>query len=145
MTKQLGVILVGGLLFGFGLAWSGLVQQEIVLSFLRLEDLGLALMMGAALLVAMPLYQIVPRVRSTPPLGPTFDRFPRRVTGRSVLGGAIFGVGWGISGVCPGAALASLGTGNWPILAALAGLLAGAYLQGAFLAERPAAAAGTPA
>lgn len=143
--KQLAIILVGGLLFGFGLAWSGLVQQEIVLSFLRLEDLGLAVMMMGALLVSTPLYQIAPRVRERPPFGAAFERFPRRVTSRNVIGGAIFGIGWGLSGVCPGAVLASLGTGNWPILAALAGLLVGAYLQGAFLPERPAVAPGAAA
>jgi uncharacterized membrane protein YedE/YeeE len=136
--RQLVVIAVGGVLFGFGLAWSGLVRQEVVLSFLRLEDLGLALMMGAALAVTTPIYQIVPRLRKTPPIGAEFERFPRRVTRANVLGGALFGVGWGISGICPGAAIASLGLGNWPVLAALAGMLVGAYVQGAFLTGRPA-------
>ncbi|MEF8822151.1 MAG: DUF6691 family protein, partial [Halovenus sp.] len=42
----------------------------------------------------------------------------------------IFGVGWGLSGICPGAAYASLGVGNWPILYALGGMFLGAYAQG---------------
>ena len=41
-----------------------------------------------------------------------------------------FGVGWGLSGICPGAAYASLGVGNLPILWAIGGMFAGAYLQG---------------
>ncbi|MFB6200522.1 MAG: YeeE/YedE family protein, partial [Halorhabdus sp.] len=40
------------------------------------------------------------------------------------------GLGWGISGVCPGSGYASLGIGNWPILIAIAGMFVGAYLQG---------------
>ena len=48
-----------------------------------------------------------------------------------VLGGAaLFGIGWGLSGVCPGPAIAGLGTGNWPLLIAIAGMFAGAYTQG---------------
>lgn len=143
--KQLGVIALGGLLFGFGLAWSGLVRQEVVLSFLRLEDLGLALMMGAALVVSTPVYQIAPRLAPRPPLGREFERFPKRVTSRNVIGGALFGVGWGVSGVCPGAVIGSLGVGNWPVVAALGGMLVGAYLQGVFLAERPTVGLQSPA
>jgi uncharacterized membrane protein YedE/YeeE len=133
-VKQLIAIAAGGLLFGFGLAWSGLVRQEVVLDFLQLEDLGLAVMMMAALAVSLPIYQIAPRVRPRPPLDRAFERFPARVARHNVLGGVVFGLGWGVSGVCPGAVIGSLGVGNWPIVAALAGMLVGAYLQGAFLA-----------
>lgn len=139
--KALATIFAGGLLFGFGLALSNLVKQEVVLSFLHLTDLGLAVTMIGALMITVPIYQIAPRVRPRPPLGREFERFPRRVTARTVLGGALFGIGWGVSGVCPGALIASLGTGNWPVLAALAGMLIGAYVQGVFLPERSAAAA----
>ena len=50
-----------------------------------------------------------------------------------VLGGAaIFGVGWGLSGLCPGPAIAGIGVGNWPIVIALAAMIVGAYVQGRF-------------
>ena len=55
---------------------------------------------------------------------------------RTLLGAAIFGVGWGLCGVCPGPAIAGLGTGNWPLAIALAGLVAGAYVQGRFFGGR---------
>jgi len=42
-----------------------------------------------------------------------------------IVGAALFGIGWGLSGVCPGPAIAGLGVGNWPILAALAAMVAG--------------------
>jgi uncharacterized membrane protein YedE/YeeE len=53
-----------------------------------------------------------------------------------LLGAAIFGLGWGISGVCPGPAITGLGLGNWPILYALVGIVAGAYVQGRWFAPR---------
>ena len=133
--RRLVVIFVGGLLFGFGLAVSNMVEPEIVLGFVGLRDFGLAVTMGGALLVTMPIYQLAARLRKRPPLGARYERFPRRVAPRNIVGGVIFGVGWGLSGVCPGSALASIGVGNWPILAAVAGMLLGAYLQGVLMSS----------
>lgn len=141
----LPVIFAGGVIFGFGLALSTMVRQEIVLGFLKLQDMGLAVTMGAALLVAVPIYQLAPRRRAAPPLGPAWERQPRRVTVRHLAGGAVFGVGWGLSGICPGSAIASLGTGNWPILAGIAGMLAGAWAQGVLFPERAAVPPRVPA
>jgi uncharacterized membrane protein YedE/YeeE len=144
-VKGLVVILVGGVVFGFGLAFSGLAKQEVVLSFLHLEDLGLAVTMAAALAITLPVYQLVPRKLPKPPLGAAFERFPMRVTGRHIAGGALFGVGWGVSGVCPGAAIASVGLGNWPILVALAGMLIGAYVQGSWASASASSSSSSPA
>jgi uncharacterized membrane protein YedE/YeeE len=58
--------------------------------------------------------------------------FDRKV----LIGGMMFGVGWGLSGICPGAAHASLGIGNYPILWAVVGILLGAYAQGYWCALR---------
>jgi uncharacterized membrane protein YedE/YeeE len=52
----------------------------------------------------------------------------------TLVGSAIFGVGWGLSGVCPGPAIAGLGTGNWSLLWALGGIAMGAGVQG-FIAK----------
>ena len=143
MKHPLAATLVGGIVFGVGLGVSGLLRQEVVLSFLYLEDLGLALTMGAAIVASMPIYTIVAARLPQPLLGGHFDRFPRVVARHHIVGGALFGVGWGISGVCPGAALASLGAGNWPMLAGLGGMLAGAYLQG--VVAKTGAASPSPA
>ncbi|MHC4410101.1 MAG: YeeE/YedE family protein [Planctomycetota bacterium] len=132
---KLLVVLAGGIIFGLGLGISGLVRQEVVLSFLHLEDLGLALVMGAAVGVTLPVYQLAPRLLGRPLLGGSFPQFPSRVLPPHILGGVLFGLGWGIAGVCPGAALASLGMGNWPMLYGFAGMLVGAYLQ-VIVAER---------
>ena len=55
--------------------------------------------------------------------------------GLGMSGAAPFGVDWGLSGVCPGPAMAGLGTGNWPLAIALAAMVAGAYVQGRFFGD----------
>ncbi|AWB27186.1 DUF6691 family protein [Halococcoides cellulosivorans] len=130
--RRLPVVFVGGLIFGAGLAISRMVRPEVVLSFLRLEDLGLLFVMGGAAVVTGVVIALATRSGRTAPLtGRPYTRRLKSMDRNVLLGGAIFGVGWGISGVCPGAAIASVGVGNWPILAAIAGMLAGAYLQAA--------------
>ncbi|MFD1562345.1 YeeE/YedE family protein [Haloarchaeobius amylolyticus] len=125
------LILVGGLIFGFGLGYSHMARPEVVLNFLQFEDFGLVFVMFGAAIVTGVTFFLAPRLLGRAPL--TGDQFERRLKpfDRNVLiGGAIFGVGWGLSGICPGAAYASLGIGNVTILWALAGMFLGAYLQG---------------
>ncbi|RZH66483.1 YeeE/YedE family protein [Natrinema altunense] len=131
------LILVGGLLFGFGLGFSQMARPEVVLQFLQFEDIGLLFVMFGAAIVSGIAFAVMPRLRDSAPL--TGDRYERRLKpfDRNVLiGGAIFGVGWGLSGICPGAAYASLGVGNVSILWALAGMFVGAYLQGVWRSTR---------
>lgn len=125
------LVLVGGLLFGFGLAYSHMARPEVVLSFLEFEDFGLLFVMFGGAGVTGLAYLLAPRLLGRAPL--TGNRFERRLKSfdrNVVAGGAIFGVGWGLSGVCPGAAYASLGVGNLTILWAIGGMFLGAYLQG---------------
>ena len=125
------VIVLGGLLFGFGLGYSHMARPEVVLSFLELYDLGLLFVMGGAVVVSAPVFFLATRSGRTAPL--TGSYYARRLKGmdRNVLiGGGIFGVGWGLSGICPGAAYASLGIGNYPMLWGIAGMFIGAYGQG---------------
>jgi len=124
------VMLLGGVLFGFGLALSTMVSPEVVLSFLRLQDLGLMLVMGGAVAVTVLAYQLAPRFLKHPLLGERFEQRAAKLDRSTLVGAAIFGVGWGICGVCPGPAIAGLGVGNLDMLWALAGMLIGAYAQG---------------
>jgi uncharacterized membrane protein YedE/YeeE len=126
---KLFFVLLGGLLFGFGLALSGMTRPEVVLSFLQMRDLGLLLVMGGAVAVTMAAYRLGPRALEHPLTG-SFGKHDAVLGPRTILGAAIFGVGWGVSGLCPGSALASLGTGNYPILLGIAAMFAGAYVQG---------------
>jgi Predicted transporter component len=125
------LVLVGGLVFGFGLAYSHMARPEVVLDFLQFEDLGLLFVMFGGAAVTAAAYALAPRLLDGAVL--TGERFERRLKSfdRDVLvGGAVFGVGWGFSGVCPGSAYASLGVGNVAILWAVGGMFLGAYLQG---------------
>ncbi len=124
------VVLASGALFGFGLSLSTMVQPEVVLGFLRFQDWGLMLVMGGAVVVTLFAYRLAPRWLGRPLLGDQFHRYVSQWNRDTLLGSALFGVGWGLSGVCPGPALAGLGTGNWDLLWALFGMAAGALVQG---------------
>ena len=130
-------VLVSGALFGFGLALSTMISPEVVLSFLRFQDFGLMLVMAGAVGVTTLAYQLGPRLLRRPWLANHFSVRPSRLDRDTLMGAAIFGVGWGFCGVCPGPAIAGRGAGNWPLLVAGAVIAAGAYLQG-LLADRPA-------
>jgi uncharacterized membrane protein YedE/YeeE len=80
--------------------------------------------------VTLVLYQLAQRVLKKPLIGTEFIDHPAPMSARTLGGAAIFGIGWGLCGVCPGPAVAGLGTGNWPLVLALVGMLGGAYVQG---------------
>ena len=122
--------LAAGTLFGFGLSLSTMIQPEVVLRFLRFSDFGLMLVMGGAVMVVMLTYQRVPRLLARPVLDDHFHQHPSVWNRDTLLGAAIFGLGWGLCGVCPGPAIAALGAGNWSLLWALLGIALGALVQG---------------
>lgn len=127
---RLLAVLASGALFGFGLALSTMVKPEVVLSFLRFQDWGLVLVMGGAVLVTVLAYHLAPRLMGQPALGGVFHKHASVWNGDTLKGSALFGVGWGLCGVCPGPAIAGLGTGNWSLLWALAGIALGALAHG---------------
>lgn len=132
MNNKNITLFIGGLMFGFGLAWGGMSKPEIVLSFLQLEDYGLILLMGAATVTTFMAINIVPRFMEKPVLGGEFKPRVRAFNRNTILGAIIFGIGWGLSGQCPGSALSSLGIGNLPVLLGIAAMFAGAYVMGRF-------------
>jgi uncharacterized protein len=128
--QALVLILVCGALFGFGLTVSTMVKPEVVLSFLRGKDLGLLLVLGSAVAVTFLFYQLTPKQMKQPLLASVFEKHSVKWERNTFVGAAIFGVGWGISGVCPGPAIAGLGSGYWGLLWSIAGLVVGAGIQG---------------
>ena len=124
------VTLLAGALFGFGLSLATMVQPEVVLGFLQFKDWGLMLVMGGAAGLAMLAYKGFTRWFARPLLGGAFLTQPAHWNRQTILGSAIFGIGWGLSGVCPGPALAALGTGNTEVLRALLGIVVGALTHG---------------
>lgn len=121
---------LAGLLFGLGLAISGMTTPDKVLNFLDLAgawDPSLALVMGGALAVSLPGFAWVQR-RGRSACGDALASPPSdRLDTRLLLGSALFGIGWGIAGYCPGPALASLSRGG-EALVFVAALLAGSQL-----------------
>jgi hypothetical protein len=119
-----------GALFGAGLALSGMVQPEKVIGFLDFAgafDPTLAVVMAGALAVLVPA-QLIARRRAAPLLAARFAALPRLGVDRRLLAGSvIFGLGWGLSGFCPGPAIAAAGVGLrdalWFVPAMAAGML----------------------
>lgn len=109
---------VGGLLFGGGLAISGMCNPDKVLNFLDITgawDPTLAVVMGAALAVTVPAFSWLRR------RGTGVFEAPEKVDRPLVVGSALFGIGWGIAGICPGPALANLaGWGQGALIFVLA-------------------------
>ena len=124
------VTLLAGMLFGFGLSLSTMINPQVVLGFLRLQYFGPMLVLGGAVLVALLAYKLVPRLMKRPVLDDHFHTHPSVWNRDTAVGAALFGVGWGLCGVCPGPAIAGLGAGNLDLLWALAGIGAGALVQG---------------
>ena len=125
------LILGSGLVFGFGLGFSHMARPEVVIDFLTFTDLGLLFVMFGGSIVAGIAFWTLSTFRDAAPLtGRPYGRRLKSFDRNVLVGGSIFGVGWGLSGICPGAAYASLGIGNWPILYAIGGMFIGAYAQG---------------
>ena len=129
LAVMLSALFAGGL-FGFGLAYSTMVKPESILQFLMLKNMGLLLVMGGAAGVTFVAYHLLPRLMKRPVFGVAFGKHPSHLDARTLIGAAIFGVGWGLSGVCPGPAIAGLVAGNLSLLWAVAGMALGALVQG---------------
>ena len=103
--------LLAGLLFGIGLAISGMTSPDKVIGFLDVTgawDPSLAFVMGAGLLVAAPLFWLARRRGAGLSGDPLGEPAEQRIDARLIGGSALFGLGWGISGLCPGPALIDL-------------------------------------
>jgi len=120
-----------GLLFGLGLIVSGMADPAKVLGFLDLAgqwDPSLALVMGGAIAIGLPAFTLA-RKRQRTLLGePMQLPTARTIDRRLVLGSLLFGIGWGIAGICPGPALVLLGMASGKGLAFVLAMLVGMLL-----------------
>lgn len=133
-----------GLIFGVGISISGMANPAKVLNFFDVAgtwDPSLILVMGAALAVAFLGYRLVLR-RPAPLIDRRFHLPDNpRIDARLLGGSAVFGIGWGLSGFCPGGALPALGTGRIEVLAFVAALIGGIFLAKGLIALSGARAA----
>jgi uncharacterized membrane protein YedE/YeeE len=139
-TRAAGIAVAGlsGAIFGIGLAVSRMTNPQKVKDFLDIAaisqggwDPSLAFVMGGAALVAFFGLRINRLIRK-PIISQSFSLLPAQKIDRPlVVGAALFGVGWGISGLCPGPAIANLGIVPSSVALFIAAMLAGSWLAGA--------------
>ncbi|MGQ2969130.1 MAG: DUF6691 family protein [Allorhizobium sp.] len=133
------IVFLIGALFGTGIALSGMANPAKVLNFFDLAgsfDPSLAFVMAGALAVAAPGYALLFRMRDKPLFDQSF-RLPKAsaIDAKLIGGSAVFGIGWGIAGFCPGASIPALGLGH-----ASAAIFVAALLVGILIARRLARA-----
>jgi uncharacterized membrane protein YedE/YeeE len=132
---QLLIALISGTVFGLGLSISEMINPARVIGFLDIAghwDPTLLLVMCGALAVTVPLYPLALRRRA-----PLFDQnfflpTKRDIDAPLIFGAAIFGIGWGLGGFCPGPALAALATGSVNVLLFVLAMAAGQWFAGRF-------------
>jgi uncharacterized membrane protein YedE/YeeE len=131
MAKYI-VGLVTGLIFGFGLALSGMTQPEKVLNFLDVAgnwDPSLLFVLGGAVGVTAISFRFILR-RKKPVLDSRYYFSDETHIDRPlVIGAVLFGVGWGIGGYCPGPAVTLIAATSWELWAFLPAMLLGIFLQ----------------
>lgn len=130
---QLLSALLAGLLFGSGLILAGMTNPEKVRAFLDIGgkwDPSLALVMAAAIAVAMPAYAWSKRRGATLPGAPVALANRRQIDRQLLCGSAVFGIGWGVLGVCPGPGLVAAASGDGGAIAFVAAMSAGMLLAG---------------
>lgn len=121
--------LIIGAIFGIGIAISGMANPAKVLNFFDIAgswDPSLAFVMGGALIVTAIGYRIVFGTQKSPAFEASFSvPTNNAIDKRLVIGSAIFGVGWGISGFCPGGAIPALGLGHTETFVFIGAMCAG--------------------
>ena len=131
MTR-FAAVLIAGLVFGIGLALSGMTHADKVLGFLDVTgdwDATLLLVLVGAVSVTAIAFRFILR-RPAPLFEPKFILpAAKHIDGALVLGAVIFGTGWGIAGYCPGPGIALLAAPNWEAWIFIPAVLIGAFLH----------------
>jgi uncharacterized membrane protein YedE/YeeE len=140
MIKKIAFGLAAGALFAAGLVVSGMTQTGKVIGFLNFGgivaperfgpwDASLAFVMGGALMITLVAFAITPTKGRKPWVSDKFDLPTRKdIDFKLVAGAALFGIGWGLAGYCPGPAMASVLSGGMDAVVFVAALLVGLLL-----------------
>jgi uncharacterized protein len=139
LNKNNVFALLAGLIFGLGLILAGMANPAIVLGFLDIAGAwnpSLALVMAGAIAVGIVTFTLAGK-RDLSLLGlPMHLPTTRHIDKRLVVGGLLFGIGWGLAGICPGPALVLLGTGSIKGIVFLVAMLAGMAIFEAYEIHR---------
>jgi uncharacterized protein len=135
--KQVVAALICGMIFGLGIAISGMGNPAKVINFfdvLGTWDASLAFVMGGALVTTAVGYRLV-FGRGAPLMDTQFHLPTAHTIDAPLIGGAaVFGIGWGIAGFCPGGAIPALGFAPWPTALFLVAVIGGMMLARGLLA-----------
>ncbi len=123
--------LTSGLLFGFGLAVSSMINPAKIVGFLDITgdwDPSLAFVMGGAVFVTALTFRLI--LKRPKPIFTDIFELPSKVSldGKLITGAAIFGIGWAMSGLCPGPAISSIGFLDEKLLIFVCTLLIGSFI-----------------
>jgi uncharacterized protein len=132
-TLSLGLTAFGvGLVFALGLGLSGMTDPNVIIAFLDVTgawDPRLLFVMGGAVMTGLLLFRLVRR-RDTPVFAPRFFLPTRHDIDRKLVGGAaLFGIGWGLGGFCPGPAVTAAVTGSGHVIAFVGAMFAGMLIH----------------
>lgn len=134
------ITLIAGILFGFGLALSGMMQPDKVVGFLNITrewDASLMLVMGGALAVFTPGYHLLIKKRQQTWNGAALHLPTKKALDRQLVFGAlIFGAGWGLAGICPGPAIAMVALVGLPAMVFILAMIAGMWMAGYWLQRK---------
>lgn len=127
-----------GAAFGLFFAAAGLNQYDVIHDMLLLRNFEPYLIMGSAMLTALPLLWLLERRRWTTPLGGVIQLSHRAFERKHIYGGVVFGTGWAITGACPGTLSTTLGAGSLMGLPMVVGAIAGIAVHDVIVSRREA-------
>lgn len=126
----LGVYLLA-IIFGFGLSISSMINPAVVIGFLDIFgnwQPALMFVMGFGVLLAVPFFYFAKK-RDVPIFRGEYPSLPNKIDKKLIIGAAIFGIGWGLGGICPGPLLVNIGIAPLKILPFLIAMLIGGWIS----------------
>ncbi len=118
-----------GIGFGFVLAAANLHEYQVIHDMLSLRELDVFWLMGAAIATSLPILWVVERKKLKTLIGGQLSLSRSRISRNNIVGGAIFGIGWALSGTCPAPALIMLASGAGLAAVTITGLFLGLGLR----------------
>jgi uncharacterized membrane protein YedE/YeeE len=121
-----------GALFGFLISRAGATSFLAIHKMFLFQDLHLYGVIGGAIATALPGFLVLKRLKKDGKISKPLTFASRRFTPGTLPGAAVFGLGWALTGTCPGPAVVQMGEGHWAALATVAGIFLGNYGYGRF-------------
>jgi uncharacterized protein len=138
VNRHACLYLLFGLAFGFVFAAAGFNQYDVIHEMLLLQNLRPFLVMGSAVGTAMPILWLLERRHWRTPLEGRMELRRWSFERKHILGGTVFGIGWAITGACPGTAATTVGGGSAMGLVLVVGIIAGIALRDVVVARQEA-------